>query len=298
LLADSSGVVVIDSPGKVLDMEEIARRMDVPKETVEYILKNIDGKSLVERIKKELTADAGQVSYNENDNKLIVTDQSENLPRLAQIISQADQPHNVSLVIKLARVVLAEDYKQGIDWEAILSNYQRLGAAGGAGSARPLCSGILTAEDYNVLLDSLDTVGEIGFYPGPTFPGANNKETVIRWNPRQYGLEFNSAEQNSGALIEQGYFAVTPLVQADGSLRLKICGAGDSVAQPAVFEIKGDQVIILGGMFEKENIKSTRKFPVLGDLPFVGFAFRMQKTDLVKTEYVVFILPKIVPEKF
>ncbi|MGG2096073.1 hypothetical protein ABFY41_00255 [Acinetobacter haemolyticus] len=52
--------------------------------------------------------------------------------------------------------------------------------------------------------------------------------------------------------------------------------------------------VVLGGIFEQENISSQIKVPFLGDLPYVGRLFRRDlKTDN-KRELLIFVTPRIV----
>jgi general secretion pathway protein D len=50
---------------------------------------------------------------------------------------------------------------------------------------------------------------------------------------------------------------------------------------------------VLGGMIVTARVAPARKIPLLGDLPILGFAFRMQGS-VRKEEFVVFLTPKSV----
>ena len=53
------------------------------------------------------------------------------------------------------------------------------------------------------------------------------------------------------------------------------------------------QVLVLGGLRRRETTLTTNKVPLLGDLPFVGFLFSSDKTEVVNFELIVFISPHI-----
>ncbi|MDR2060444.1 MAG: type IV pilus secretin PilQ, partial [Acinetobacter sp.] len=58
--------------------------------------------------------------------------------------------------------------------------------------------------------------------------------------------------------------------------------------------VDNGETVVLGGIFEQENISSQVKVPFLGDLPYVGRLFRRDlKTDN-KRELLIFITPRIV----
>jgi type IV pilus assembly protein PilQ len=52
--------------------------------------------------------------------------------------------------------------------------------------------------------------------------------------------------------------------------------------------------MVLGGVFEGDQVDKTDKVPFLGDLPGVGFMFRRTLTQDKKKELLIFITPKIV----
>ncbi len=64
-------------------------------------------------------------------------------------------------------------------------------------------------------------------------------------------------------------------------------------AQTQVIVADGETVII-GGLMSENNIESTKKVPILGDIPVLGVLFRSKKTITEKRELLIFITPTIV----
>ncbi|MBB3167226.1 type IV pilus secretin PilQ [Simiduia aestuariiviva] len=58
------------------------------------------------------------------------------------------------------------------------------------------------------------------------------------------------------------------------------------------------ETIVLGGIFETEQIKGETKVPFLGDIPYLGRAFRRDVTFENKTELLIFITPRIMADNF
>ena len=50
---------------------------------------------------------------------------------------------------------------------------------------------------------------------------------------------------------------------------------------------------MLGGLIEETLRESDQRVPILGSIPILGNLFRNRSTDLVKTNLMVFIRPKI-----
>ncbi|WP_161792309.1 type IV pilus secretin PilQ family protein [Acinetobacter sp. A47] len=101
---------------------------------------------------------------------------------------------------------------------------------------------------------------------------------------------------------------VTPSITPDGKVMMKLNITKDSQSTPTPtgqLTINKNQIdtnvlvdngetVVLGGIFEQENISSQTKVPFLGDLPYVGRLFRRDlKTDN-KRELLIFITPRIV----
>ena len=109
---------------------------------------------------------------------------------------------------------------------------------------------------------------------------------------------------------------VTPHFTRDEMIRLQlkpkfsvqtstvtVTGAGaGSYPQPVVDRreanttllIKNGQTVVLGGLRKKEATLQTNKIPLLGDIPLLGSLFKFEGEDIVTSELVVFITPRIV----
>jgi len=56
------------------------------------------------------------------------------------------------------------------------------------------------------------------------------------------------------------------------------------------------QMIVLGGLIEEKLSESEQRVPGLGDIPLLGWFFRYNKTELVKTNLMVFLQPTILKD--
>jgi len=57
--------------------------------------------------------------------------------------------------------------------------------------------------------------------------------------------------------------------------------------------IKDGVTVIIGGLIKEEQIDSENKVPLLGDIPFLGHAFRNEDHLTRKTEIVIFLTPRL-----
>jgi len=102
---------------------------------------------------------------------------------------------------------------------------------------------------------------------------------------------------------------ITPQINEGGdSLMLKIsqeisniassaANAVDLITNERIIEttviVEDGEILVLGGLMEDVLRESEQKVPILGSIPILGALFRTQKSDLVKTNLMVFIRPKI-----
>ena len=144
---------------------------------------------------------------------------------------------------------------------------------------------------------------------------ANQKQARI-----EQGTEIPYQESSSsGATTTQFKEAVlsllvTPQITPDDRIIMDLVVTKDSVGElvssatggfvPSVDTrsvmtqvLVGDgETVVLGGIIETESRESTRKVPVLGDMPALGRLFRSQITVENEVELMVFVTPKILRE--
>jgi len=76
-------------------------------------------------------------------------------------------------------------------------------------------------------------------------------------------------------------------------------GSAPSIATRAIETsvlVDNGDTVVLGGIFEHNRSNSTDSVPILGSIPVIGAAFRVDKAQDTKTELIIFITPKIMNE--
>ena len=75
----------------------------------------------------------------------------------------------------------------------------------------------------------------------------------------------------------------------------------DTAAQPVIAKrsaqsrvgVMNGQTIVIGGLMEDKKTETVRKIPVLGDIPWLGQAFKRTEQDKTKTELLIFLTPHV-----
>ena len=144
---------------------------------------------------------------------------------------------------------------------------------------------------------------------------ANQKEANIA-----QGVEIPYVESaSSGATTVQFKKAVlslkvTPLITPDSRVILDLNISKDSVGQlvptanggsvPSIDTrqiitqvlVNDGQTVVLGGILETTKTDASKKVPLLGDIPLLGYLFKSTTNINKKTELLIFITPKILRE--
>jgi general secretion pathway protein D len=97
--------------------------------------------------------------------------------------------------------------------------------------------------------------------------------------------------------INEGDALKLNIEQEVSSIAPSVAGASDIVTNKRSIKTSvmvGDgNVVVLGGLIEKQTGESVQKVPLLGDLPGVGVLFRSKGGNVTKTNLMVFIHPVI-----
>ena len=60
--------------------------------------------------------------------------------------------------------------------------------------------------------------------------------------------------------------------------------------------VDNGETVVLGGIFEQTKREDSQKVPFLGDLPYLGWAFKTTSVRDDRTELLIFVTPKILKE--
>lgn len=60
-------------------------------------------------------------------------------------------------------------------------------------------------------------------------------------------------------------------------------------------QVKSGRGVVLGGLITMRDVEQASKLPYIGDIPFVGAAFRSKETARVKTETLIFVEAEVLP---
>ncbi len=286
-------IILLASPSTIDRVMDRLVEEDVLEEERFVSLRHLSPSEAGERLRGVLPEGLKSVEV-DPEGGLRIVGEVETVRRAVALLKEWDQPRKILLLARVERLLLNEDHPQGVDWEAIVEDYRSAALRPGG---RPLSLGTITREDYQVLLDALDLVGD-RFSPATlgtvTTEGkgfrvvvsAGSGGVVLSLGPD--GADRLLGDEERESLQGLASLRIVPRLREEGGLAMEIrplSAEGPIVSIP----VKEDEILVLGGMFEEEKEARTRKVPLLGDLPLVGGVFRGEVSRTRRRETVVFL---------
>lgn len=179
--------------------------------------------------------------------------------------------------------------------------------------------GVLDFSAFKIVLKSLLTRGEAKYLGKPKVVTLNNKtatittstDATVGFTQSQSGggdntLTVAGAERKRVGLTLQ----VTPQVNREGYVTLYVQPSYSDLvssgfdntkdtttrAASTLVRVKNGQTVVIGGLLTSRETDQTRKVPLLGDIPILGWLFTSRAKSKSTTDLVIFITPTILAE--
>jgi len=125
---------------------------------------------------------------------------------------------------------------------------------------------------------------------GGTVGAVNPFQTIQR---EQVGVKLSITPQ----INEGGDSLLLKISQEISNIASSAAGAVDLITNQRIIEttviVEDGETLVLGGLLEDTLRESEQRVPILGSIPLLGALFRVQKSDAVKTNLMIFIRPTI-----
>jgi len=313
-----------------LDHEQSTKVFDLKyakaKDVVSFLTPKLDDKG------------NGSAKADEKYNRVVVTALPGKMDEIQKLIEQIDTSiRQVLIEAKIVRIKLTPTTEYGIDWQRVFAyggptgekktfNFESaFPVSPTLTSFGKLVIGRVAAnQSPEVVFQALKTVGEAKILSSPRITALNNEEAKIFIGTREVYTTSTATTGTGGTstatavnFIDVGItFKVTPTINENGEILMNISPEVSRVDR--YFETPdGDQIpvvdttnastrvmvqdgntIIIGGLISDNTDRTTQKLPILGDIPYLGNAFKHVTEEKEKSELVVFLTPHIIsPEK-
>jgi len=293
-------LLVTDTAIRLQDIRRMVRTLDIP---IKQVL--IESRIVVvnDDFSRDLGVRLGVTGYDDNDDTLIVTSGTgggTDTMINSALDNLADPANGTPFPIQIP--TLSNRYNVNVP---IADPAGRFSLA-------------VLGEDYLVDLEltALEAEGRGEIVSTPRVITANQKEARI-----EQGVEIPYQQSaSSGATTIQFKKAVlsltvTPQITPDNNIIMDLIVHKDNVGDiistgglggtvPSIDTravetqvlVADGQTVVLGGIYETERRETISKVPFLGDIPFVGVAFRSKQRVDNKAELLIFVTPRILEE--
>ncbi len=240
----SNTIVVIDSPQTLAQIGEAISKLDMPTVTKVFELRYAKAADLKTKISESLTKGVGTMQIDERTNKIAITDLDRKVGEITELVTAFDDKlQQVLIEAKIVQITLNDQYKLGVDWQAVIKKAGDISKGINLSSAFQIAAqnafgppgaqilvGALGQSDWATMIQILKEVGDTDLLSSPRITALNNQEAKIMIGTSQ-PYATNTVTQTTGlattatnlSFIDIGVkLYVTPTINKEGFITMKI----------------------------------------------------------------------------
>ncbi len=193
------------------------------------------------------------------------------------------------------------------------------------GIAKPIET-VISHSNLDLVIRALESQGKVTVLSSPQVSTLNGQKAIIRSVREDVVFQSSQSAGQGGDPIATTtaepftfgvYLDVTPHVDSEEMITMDIhpsvsslverrsSGGPNPASKPiintreteTVVTVKESETVLIAGLMKDETRKDISKFPLLGDIPYLGKVFRREESTAEKTELVILISPSIVGPK-
>jgi len=305
----NNSYVLIDRAEKIDQMRSLITKLDVQRKKEIFILHYADPEDAMRSVEGMLTDRFGSVTFGKGDNSLEVTDTPQKVEEIGAYIHAVDvEAQELELNTEVRQITLSDEHIDGVDWSAIVSDHQALEFEGFTNNEwtekSNISFGTISSEDHDVLVEALETVGLMRVVSSESRNiTANTIAELVISSVDLMLSEMNTRKSRRAFVDEEVKIYMQPKIELNNMIDMDIALDVDDAEGRSenkykelptmnVNVLSGDTIVV-GNLFKDVLEEGQLSIPVLGKIPFLGFAFKKHRHNWKKTEVIVLITPKI-----
>ena len=303
-------LIVTGTNEEIEKLEGIISTIDVELLTRTFKIDNAIYKEEIEGIKSMLSIivpEEDRINIDSRQSEIIVKGTEEELVNVQTMIVGLDKrAPQIMMEAKIIEITLDSEKELGIKWTSGGSTDEEgnkiqgqitIGEITLGGSFER--SGLIEAT-----LKALQTEGKTNILSNPKVLTLDGKEAIIETG-QQIPLKKIDAEGAESIEYKKVGLTlqITPHLSVDGLITMDVFTTINSLGaeqyqgypvinsreEKAIIRAKSGYTVVIGGLITSEEIKSTIKIPLLGDIPIFGDLFKFTHTKNKKTEIIILI---------
>jgi len=253
------------------------------------------------------------VKVNSEQNAVVVTAPSQMLAKIGADLQKMDAP-SPQILIEAIAVELTDttDLDLGLKLgNPDAASFSSLNS--NTGTINYSTIGTLP-RNFEANLKALELTGKARVRARPQMAVVNGQKADIFIGAQRFILtQFNSFGQTQTRIqpVDVGVkLSVTPLTGGNGEITTHLAPEVSNITEvdlqtglpvlssrkaDTTVRVKDGETIAIGGLTLNQEQTIYRKIPLLGDIPILGALGRSRKKNIVRTELVVFVTPRILP---
>jgi len=330
VIADQSSntLTLIDTPDKIREMESFIKSTDCILPTKIFDLSYAKADKIEPKIQGVVTKGIGSVKIDERTNKIAVTDYPEKLNEIEALVFAFDEKSAQVLIdAQIIEITPSDKFEMGIDWDFWIKKYFELKASLPINTTNTFFVGTpstspTSPEHFKSVVDILRTIGDTKILSSPRIMVVNNQEARILVGTKDAYITSSISQSASGPtvtsqsvnFVDVGIkLFVTPTISKDGFITMKIRPEISSAKRTQIISedkktevpivttseaettvmVKDGVTIIIGGLKKDKREKTTKRIPILGDIPLLGYLFGSTSDEVTNTELVILLTPHL-----
>lgn len=330
IVDDASGTVILVDTAELLDlMEKTAKALDAPKETEIFELRYAKAEDVKNQLSTILTPGSSGVELDARTNKIAISDLPDKMKKIKRIITAFDEEtRQVLIEAQIVQISLNDRTRFGIDWEKIFVSAKMRGldykgkfpVTGLSSTLGEMSVGTLAANDFNIVVQALNSITKTNILSRPRIAVVNNQEASILIGSKEvYFSQTQSQSSVTTTTAESVNYVdvgvklnVTPSISDDGFIVMKIRPEVSTVRETATsplgstvpvvetsqaettVKVRDKAMVMIAGLMKEEMRNSRDQLPIIGNLPIIGWIFGNKDTQKVKTELAIFLTARII----
>ena len=295
---------------------------EVPELFVEAVmLKFLKAKNVASAVEK-LVSPYGTVATDEDTNTLIICGSREQVDRALSQVRRADQtPKQIMIDVVILDVVLDDDTEMGVDWNLT----SIMGGVDENQTYQHTLTSLASGATFNFFRSGIDITvkalqehKDVEILSTPRIMVLSGQTATIK-TVEEIPYQESSQTSEGGNLTSVEFkeagitLEVSPIITDEGKIILNVKPSqsvktgefgqvGTQAASVPIVDkrevdttliLEDGQTVVIGGLRKKHETMTLNAIPILGDFPVVGNLFRNDKTEIVNSELLVMLCPKV-----
>ena len=276
--------------------------------------------SLLRLLEREVTVQGDTPS-----NRLVIGVSPQYRDTVEKLVQELDStPPQVMIQVLLAEVTIDSEETWGMDISVGPFGGEAYGVRSlGAGASVITALGVpnlsVSSTDFELLIRALESQGRLEVLSRPQILVNNNELARIQVGENVAIVESVERRDNGNTLAnvtreDVGIILnVTPTISADGFVRMDITPTISNLSArttqvtedfqaPIITKreietnvrVRDGETVVIGGLLQTTDEERNTKIPILGDIPFLGEAFKSRRRTHARTELLVLLTPRVI----